>query len=428
MSWLSSLKSVFSPAKEVKEEEIQNVLQSYLLPRSNAPLKERISQVNVEGRILQITINTFKSEADDLQKIHDDLADALEACGIQELNMHVIQQKHEHKEGGCGHDHKAGESCSSQPKKDSAVKTHLPPVVDASGATETPIPMKKPAAEEVDPNNPPIQKAAPLQRDVPKHPRIQNVILVSSGKGGVGKSTTTVNLALAMQKMGLKVGVLDADIYGPSIPTMLGNAGRTPMIEAEQFVPIEAFGMAVLSIGHLTGDNNTPVAWRGPKATGALMQLFNQTLWPDLDVLVIDMPPGTGDIQLTLAQRIPVTGAVIVTTPQNVALLDATKGIALFNKVGIPVMGVVENMSTHICSNCGHEEQIFGTGGGDQLAEQYDIPLLGRLPLNASIRENADLGQPSVVAGDAAAENYMAIAQKIVDQLPKTDKAQNRIF
>ena len=429
MSWLSSLKSVFSPAKEVKEEEIQNVLQSYLLPRSNAPLKERISQVNVEGRVLQITINTFKSEADDLQKIHDDLADALEPCGIQELNMHVIQQKHEYTSSGCGHDHKAGESCSSQPKTQTApAKSNLPPVVDASGATEAPIPMKKPAPEQIDPNNPPIQKAAPLQRDVPKHPRIQNVILVSSGKGGVGKSTTTVNLALAMQKLGLKVGVLDADIYGPSIPTMLGNAGRTPMIEAEQFVPIEAYGMAVLSIGHLTGDNNTPVAWRGPKATGALMQLFNQTLWPDLDVLVIDMPPGTGDIQLTLAQRIPVTGAVIVTTPQNVALLDATKGIALFNKVAIPVMGVIENMSTHICSNCGHEEQIFGTGGGDQLAEQYDIPLLGRLPLNASIRENADLGKPSVIAGDAAAANYMEIAQKIVDQLPKADKAQNRIF
>lgn len=190
--------------------------------------------------------------------------------------------------------------------------------------------------------------------------------------------------------MGLKVGVLDADIYGPSIPTMLGNAGKTPLIESENFVPLDAYGMAVLSIGHLTGDNNTPVAWRGPKATGALMQLFNQTLWPDLDVLMIDMPPGTGDIQLTLAQRIPVTGSIIVTTPQNVALLDATKGIELFNKVGIPVLGVVENMSTHICSNCGHEEQIFGIGGGDKLSEQYHIPLLGRLPLNAQIREHAD--------------------------------------
>ena len=412
MSWLSSLKSVFSPAKGVNEEEIQNVLQSYILPNSTNQLKDRITQVNVEGHTLQITINTVPAEADDLQKIHDDLADALEKCGITELNMHVIQQK----TGSCGHDHKDGESCST-PKPETA-KNNLPPVVDASGS----------AKAEEDPNNPPIQKAAPQQRDVPKHPRIQNVILVSSGKGGVGKSTTTVNIALALQKLGLKVGVLDADIYGPSIPTMLGNAGRTPMIEAEQFVPIEAYGMAVLSIGHLTGDNNTPVAWRGPKATGALMQLFNQALWPDLDVLVIDMPPGTGDIQLTLAQRIPVTGAVIVTTPQNVALLDATKGIELFNRVQIPIMGVIENMSTHICSNCGHEEQIFGTGGGDKLSEQYQIPLLGRLPLNASIRENADAGKPSVIAGDAAAENYMDIAQKIAGKLSKVEKDQSRIF
>ncbi|WP_312211359.1 iron-sulfur cluster carrier protein ApbC [Acinetobacter variabilis] len=419
MSWLSSLKSVFSPSKEVNEEAVQNVLQNYVLPNSSNALKDRITQVNVQGEILQITINTYPEEKEQLQQIHDELADALEKCGIKELNLHVIQQKTGHKkEGGCGHHHAEGESCSSQPQT-TASKSNLPPVVDASGST---------AQAEADPNNPPIQKAAPQQRDVPKHPRIQNVILVSSGKGGVGKSTTTVNLALALQKLGLKVGVLDADIYGPSIPTMLGNAGKTPMIEAEQFVPLDAYGMAVLSIGHLTGDNNTPVAWRGPKATGALMQLFNQTLWPDLDVLMIDMPPGTGDIQLTLAQRIPVTGAVIVTTPQNVALLDATKGIELFNRVQIPVMGVVENMSTHICSNCGHEEQIFGTGGGDKLSEQYTIPLLGRLPLNAVIRENADAGKPSVIAGDDAAESYMAIAQKIAAKLPKAEKDKTRIF
>ena len=422
MSWLSSLKSVFSPSQEVKEDEIQHVLQSYLLPNSANALKDRITQINVQGQVLQITINTFPSEADDLQKIHDDLADALEKCGITELNMHVIQQKTGHSSGGCGHNHAEGESCSSQPKAENAApESNLPPVVDASAkAPEQPA--------EADPNNPPIQKAAPQQRDVPKHPRIQNVILVSSGKGGVGKSTTTVNLALALQKLGFKVGVLDADIYGPSIPTMLGNAGRTPMIEAEHFVPLDAYGLAVLSIGHLTGDHNTPVAWRGPKATGALMQLFNQTLWPDLDVLMIDMPPGTGDIQLTLAQRIPVTGAVIVTTPQNVALMDATKGIELFNRVQIPVMGVVENMSTHICSNCGHEEQIFGTGGGDKLAEQYNIPLLGRLPLNVQIRENADAGKPSVLAEDSAAEGYMAIAERIAEKLPKAEKDQSRIF
>ncbi|OAL78646.1 ATP-binding protein [Acinetobacter sp. SFB] len=426
MSWLSSLKSVFSPSQEVKEEEIQNVLQDYILPNSNNALKDRITQVNVEGRVLQITLNIYPEEADHLQKIHDDLADALEKCGIQELNMHVIQQKHAQDESCSNHDHgKQGHSCSSKiPSENATSPAHkLPPVVDASGKS-----VQAEIKAEEDPNNPPIQKPAPQQRDVPKHPRIKNVILVSSGKGGVGKSTTTVNLALALQKLGLKVGVLDADIYGPSIPTMLGNAGRTPMIEAENFVPIDAYGMAVLSIGHLTGDNNTPVAWRGPKATGALMQLFNQTLWPDLDVLMIDMPPGTGDIQLTLAQRIPVTGAVIVTTPQNVALMDAIKGIELFNKVQIPIMGVVENMSTHICSNCGHEEQIFGAGGGDKLSEQYNIPLLGRLPLNVKIRENADAGKPSVLVGDDAAESYMAIAEKIAEQLPKVEKPQNRIF
>lgn len=408
MSWFSSLKSVFSPAQEVKEEEIQQVLQGYHLPQSNDRLQDRITQLQVQGRVLQLSIKTYPEEADHLQKIHDDLADALEKCGIQELNLHVVQQKKA-----------VNDSCSSQP---TTANTQLPPVVNAS-----------PAAEKVasDPNNPPIQKAASQQRDLAPHPRIKNVILVSSGKGGVGKSTTTVNLALALHKQGLKVGVLDADIYGPSIPTMLGNAGQTPLIENEHFVPLEAYGMAVLSIGHLTGDNNTPVAWRGPKATGALMQLFNQTLWPDLDVLMIDMPPGTGDIQLTLAQRIPVTGAVIVTTPQNVALLDATKGIELFNKVGIPVLGVIENMSTHICSNCGYEEQIFGKGGGDKLSEQYDIPLLGRLPLNAQIRENADKGQPSVVAMDEAADSYREIAQAVwtqVSKLPQPARDDKRIF
>ena len=399
MSWLSSLKSVFSPAQEVKEEDIQAILQTYRLTGHSFELKDRITQVNVQGRVLQLTIKTYPEEADHLQQIHDELAGALQGAGIEELNLHVIQQK-------------------TAPRTQEVAAT-LPPVVDAS-ASPTP-----------DPNNPPIQKKAPLQSEVAAHPRIQHVILVSSGKGGVGKSTTTVNLALALHKQGLKVGVLDADIYGPSIPTMLGNAGQTPMIENESFVPLEAHGLAVLSIGHLTGDHNTPVTWRGPKATGALMQLFNQTLWPDLDVLVIDMPPGTGDIQLTLAQRIPVSGAVIVTTPQNVALLDATKGIELFNRVGIPVLGVIENMSTHICSNCGFEEQIFGTGGGEQLSEQYQIPLLGRLPLNGQIRENADKGQPSVVAQDAAAESYELIAQALwsrVADLPQRARDDKRIF
>lgn len=405
MSWLSSLKSVFAPAQEVKQEDVQRVLQSFTLPHNGEKLQDRISQINIQDRVLQLTINTFPEEAEHLRAIHDGLADALEPYGIQELNLHVIQQKKAQ-----------ASSCSSGAGHTSAAEQKLPPVTDAS------------ATAEADPNNPPIEKAAPQQRDVPKHPRIRHVLLVSSGKGGVGKSTTTVNLALAMKQLGLNVGVLDADIYGPSIPTMLGNAGATPMIEAEQFVPLDAYGMPVLSIGHLTGDHNTPVAWRGPKATGALMQLFNQTLWPNLDVLMIDMPPGTGDIQLTLAQRIPVTGAVIVTTPQNIALMDATKGIALFNKVDIPVLGVIENMSTHICSNCGYEDQIFGTGGGERISKQYNIPLLGRLPLNVQIRENVDAGKPSVVARDSAAESYIAIAEKIIALLPKVENDPQRIF
>ena len=408
MSWFSSLKSVFSPAKGVKEE-IQQVLQNYVLPHSNNRLQDRITQLQLHEATLQLTIKTYPEEKPYLQQLHDELADQLEKCGLQELNLHVIQQKNN--------------LAAATPAQDNqSEKSSLPPVVDASAQ------VSPNTAPDNDPNNLPIEKAAPQQRDVPKHSRIQNIILVSSGKGGVGKSTTTVNLALALQKLGLKVGVLDADIYGPSIPTMLGNAGHTPLIEAENFVPLEAYGMAVLSIGHLTGDHNTPVAWRGPKATGALMQLFNQTLWPELDVLVIDMPPGTGDIQLTLAQRIPVTGAVIVTTPQNVALMDATKGIELFNKVQIPVLGVIENMSTHICSNCGHEEQIFGTGGGDQLADQYQIPLLGRLPLNVQIRENADAGKPSVIAEDEAAESYIEIARKIAEKLPQHSRDEKRIF
>ena len=229
MSWLSSLKSVFSPAQEVKEEDIQAILQAYRLTGHSFELKDRITQVNVQGRVLQLTIKTYPEEADHLQQIHDELAGALQGAGIEELNLHVIQQK-------------------TAPRTQEVAAT-LPPVVDAS-ASPTP-----------DPNNPPIQKKAPLQSEVAAHPRIQHVILVSSGKGGVGKSTTTVNLALALHKQGLKVGVLDADIYGPSIPTMLGNAGQTPMIENESFVPLEAHGLAVLSIGHLTGDHNTPVAW-----------------------------------------------------------------------------------------------------------------------------------------------------------------------
>jgi ATP-binding protein involved in chromosome partitioning len=277
---------------------------------------------------------------------------------------------------------------------------------------------------------PPITKAAPTQASLAAHPRIRHIIVVASGKGGVGKSTTTVNIALALQKLGNRVGVLDADIYGPSMPTMLGVADVKPQLENEQFVPVDAHGIAMLSIGSLLDGENTPVAWRGPKATGALMQLYNQTNWPQLDYLVIDMPPGTGDIQLTLAQRIPVTGAVIVTTPQHVALLDAQKGIEMFNKTSIPVLGVVENMALHTCSNCNHTEAIFGTGGGEIIAEQYQVPLLGQLPLASGIRAQVDKGEPSVLADDEFANYYINIAKNIETNIDKFAKPvdDKRIF
>lgn len=277
---------------------------------------------------------------------------------------------------------------------------------------------------------PPITKAAPTQASLAAHPRIRHIIVVASGKGGVGKSTTTVNIALALQKLGNRVGVLDADIYGPSMPTMLGVADVKPQLENEQFVPVDAHGIAMLSIGSLLDGENTPVAWRGPKATGALMQLYNQTNWPQLDYLVIDMPPGTGDIQLTLAQRIPVTGAVIVTTPQHVALLDAQKGIEMFNKTNIPVLGVVENMALHTCSNCQHTEAIFGKGGGEMIAEQYHVPLLGQLPLASGIRAQVDKGEPSVLADDEFANYYINIAKNIETNIDKFAKPvdDKRIF
>lgn len=244
---------------------------------------------------------------------------------------------------------------------------------------------------------------------------VRNIIAVASGKGGVGKSTTTVNIALALAAAGARVGILDADIYGPSQALMLGVADRRPeMHSSNKMKPIQAHGVQMISMGNLLTEN-TPVVWRGPMVSGALQQLLNQTQWDEVDYLLVDMPPGTGDIQLTLSQAVPVAGAVIVTTPQDIALLDARKGIEMFHKVNIPVLGVVENMSLHICSNCGHEEAIFGAAGGERLAEQYGVELLGRLPLQMSICEQTDTGNPPVVAEptSAVAEKYRAVALKI---------------
>jgi len=237
-----------------------------------------------------------------------------------------------------------------------------------------------------------------VQRNLRPLAGIKNIIAVASGKGGVGKSTTAVNLALALARDGASVGLLDADIYGPSQPTMMGLGGERPgSRDGRRIVPLAAHGVKVMSIGFLI-DEEQPMVWRGPMVTQALTQLLGDTDWGELDYLIVDMPPGTGDTQLTLSQRVPVSGAVIVTTPQDIALLDARKGLRMFQKVEVPVLGIVENMSTHVCSRCGHEESIFGAGGGRRMAEQYGVELLAELPLDIRIREQADGGRPTVIA------------------------------
>lgn len=248
---------------------------------------------------------------------------------------------------------------------------------------------------------------------------VKNIIAVSSGKGGVGKSTTAVNLALALQQQGAKVGILDADIYGPSIPHMLGATNERPTSPDNKHIqPIIAHGIASNSIGYLMDADNATI-WRGPMASSALSQLLNETLWKDLDYLVIDMPPGTGDIQLTLSQQIPVTAALVVTTPQDIALLDAIKGISMFNKVSIPVLGVIENMSVHICANCGHHETIFGTGGAEKIAKRYHTKVLGQLPLHICLREDLDQGVPTVISGsnEEIRQAYLQLAEKVATEM-----------
>jgi len=253
-----------------------------------------------------------------------------------------------------------------------------------------------------------------VQGDLKPLPTIKNVLAVASGKGGVGKSTTAVNLALALAAQGARVGLLDADIYGPSQPLMMGLAGERPNTpDGKQIEPLRAYGVEVMSIGFLI-DPAQPMVWRGPMVTQALVQLLGDTRWGELDYLIVDMPPGTGDTQLTLAQRVPVSGAVIVTTPQDIALADARKGLMMFRKVAVAVLGIVENMATHVCSQCGHEEHIFGAGGGERMAQEYGVPLLGSLPLDIRIREQTDSGRPTVVAEPEGrlAQAYHDIARR----------------
>ena len=262
------------------------------------------------------------------------------------------------------------------------------------------------------------------QRDLPLNPRIRNVVAVGSGKGGVGKSTTAVNLAVALMQSGLRVGVLDADIYGPSIPAMLGIEGKPDSPDGKTIQPMRGHGIEAMSIGVLV-DQDTPMIWRGPMATSALMQLFNDTRWGDLDILIIDLPPGTGDIQLTLSQKIPVAGAVVVTTPQDIATLDASKAVKMFEKVEVPVLGLIENMAVHVCTNCGHAEHVFGEGGGERMAARYGVPMLGALPLDIRIRERGDAGVPVVIAepDSAVAGAYRAAAARLLEELAKRPRA-----
>ena len=269
-----------------------------------------------------------------------------------------------------------------------------------------------------------------VQRGVKLVDGVKNIIAVASGKGGVGKSTTAVNLALALAAEGAKVGMLDADIYGPSQPTMLGISGKPVSRDGKSIEPMTGHGLQAMSIGFMIEGDDVPMVWRGPMATQALDQLLRQTHWGDLDYLVVDLPPGTGDIQLTLAQKVPVTGAVIVTTPQDIALMDAKKGLKMFEKVDIKILGIVENMSTHICSNCGHEEHIFGAGGGEKMCAEYGVEFLGSLPLDIRIREQADSGTPTVAAepDGAVAKVYKQIARRVAVKVAEMAQDHSAVF
>jgi ATP-binding protein involved in chromosome partitioning len=273
-------------------------------------------------------------------------------------------------------------------------------------------------------------RAHTVQRNLKPQGEIKNIVAVASGKGGVGKSTVAANLALAWAAQGARVGMLDADIYGPSQPLMLGLEGQRPTSpDGKHLQPLQSYGVAAMSIGFLV-DAEQPMVWRGPMVTQALTQLLSETHWGTLDYLVVDMPPGTGDIQLTLAQRVPVAGAVIVTTPQDIALADARKGLKMFEKVSVPVLGIVENMSVHICSNCGHMEHIFGAGGGARMAEQYGVKLLGELPLDAHIREEADSGRPTVAAAPDSprAQAYFEMARRTAGALAIRARDRSSVF
>ncbi|MBL0720759.1 iron-sulfur cluster carrier protein ApbC [Piscinibacter sp. Jin2] len=304
-------------------------------------------------------------------------------------------------------------------------KSQIPPLRKALIAAVRTLP----GVENVSVNLSSRITAHAVQRGVQLLPGVKNIVAVASGKGGVGKSTTAVNLALALAAEGARVGLLDADIYGPSLPMMMGLTARPESADGKTMEPLESHGLQLMSIGFLVEADN-PMVWRGPMATQALEQMLRQTNWQDLDYLIVDMPPGTGDIQLTLSQRVPVTGAVIVTTPQDIALLDARKGLKMFEKVGVPILGVVENMAVYCCPNCGHSEAIFGADGGKHMAAEYGVAHLGSLPLNRSIREQADAGRPTLISepdGEIAAL-YKGVARQVAVKIAEKSKDYSTKF
>lgn len=375
---------MFFKKNHPNHDSIKQILTNYTV--DNRPLMDCVQHMQLDKDVLTLSLRL--PDGLDVERIHAELGEQLHKQGIHQLDMNVALM---------------GQSQTAQ--------IHTPNRTTVSKSN-------KPLAQDtLDP-----------------HPRIRHIIAIASGKGGVGKSTTTVNLALALKQAGYQVGVLDADIYGPSIPDMLGVANQRPEVEAGKLVPLNAYGLPVMSIGSLIDSESTPIAWRGIKATGALMQLYQDTLFGHLDYLLIDMPPGTGDIALTLAQRIPITAAIIVTTPQHIALLDVKKGIELFAKTHIPVMGIVENMALHTCQNCGHTEAIFGQDGGEHIAKTYGVPLLGQLPLAQAIGEQVNQGVPSVVAnggvGDDFAVYYRRIADNVLERISQFAKHHDdrRIF
>lgn len=391
---------MFNPFKKnkPKEEQISTIINQMTLYGQSFGLF--VEKLSIQDRVVEMQMRIQEDDdTAELERQYQALQGKLHTLGIDEVNLNVIVTA------------STKQQTKTSAPSDSVVQSYQPNT----------LPKAENKADKP-------SKPAPKQSELTAHPRIKHIIAIASGKGGVGKSTTTVNLALSLQQLGKKVGILDADIYGPSIPAMLGVSGQKPLVENEQFVPIDADGIAMLSIGNLLDGEQTPVAWRGIKAVGALMQLYGQTNWPMLDYLLIDMPPGTGDIQLSMAQKIPVTGAVIVTTPQHIALLDAQKGIEMFIKTDIPILGVLENMAVHVCSHCGHSEEIFGSGGGQMMSQEYQVPLLGKLPLVASIREQMDKGTPKTIQTQAVGEHYLNAAKKIDEQIGRFSKKSTQRF